>query len=299
VTIFLVMYNIMCFTPFVPDVRVRYNLGYIVCGIISFNIVVNLGSTVKSSIRANKLSYYTYKAKAKYPEFREDNLKKWNERKEIRSKLRKDRKERQLKMMEDAEKGIRQPSATELEQIQEESKEESKEESREESKLCESVEVVQSKRGDVIRANKPYNIDSLLSISGEEQKLQERDKERERDQMVSLDWFVQPMREADDNVDKLIEDVVGNSNKVKHLKVDTPSPQIASSLYFRRKRDLVSKSEIPSKLDIGKANLSIAQFIEDESPQGASYSRTLYERRRLTRLQKLEIPAVKQQSTPE
>jgi len=50
-TLLLVIYNFICFTPFVPDEVMRFNLGYVVCGVISANIVVNLAISVKATVK--------------------------------------------------------------------------------------------------------------------------------------------------------------------------------------------------------------------------------------------------------
>jgi len=47
VTIMFVMYNILCFMPFVPDVEVRYRLGFLVCALISLNILINFSRIIK------------------------------------------------------------------------------------------------------------------------------------------------------------------------------------------------------------------------------------------------------------
>jgi len=36
------VYHLICFTPFVPDVEVRFKLGYSCIGVVSFHILVSL-----------------------------------------------------------------------------------------------------------------------------------------------------------------------------------------------------------------------------------------------------------------
>ena len=84
VTVMFVMYNIMCFTPFVPDVEVRYKLGFVVCALITFNILVNLSRMVKPALRSIWYDYKIRKAKKEYKTYRVEFKKKLDERKHIR-----------------------------------------------------------------------------------------------------------------------------------------------------------------------------------------------------------------------
>lgn len=90
----LVMYHMMCFTPFVPDLKVRFILGYTVCGLISLHIVVNLAIIGKAPIRDLRFKYRLNRAKKAYDKQRLELQKEWKERAPIRVQKRKDRKER-------------------------------------------------------------------------------------------------------------------------------------------------------------------------------------------------------------
>ena len=47
----LIMYTMMCFTDFIPDVQMQYKVGYISCGLIVGHLLVNLGLMLYSSLK--------------------------------------------------------------------------------------------------------------------------------------------------------------------------------------------------------------------------------------------------------
>jgi len=49
VILMLIMYHLICFTPFVPDVEVRFKLGYSVCGLICLHLTVSISLLLKES----------------------------------------------------------------------------------------------------------------------------------------------------------------------------------------------------------------------------------------------------------
>jgi len=58
----LVLYHFICFTPFVPDLEVRFKLGYSVCGLVCLHLAVSLFLLLKESYRNAKLKRLVYKA---------------------------------------------------------------------------------------------------------------------------------------------------------------------------------------------------------------------------------------------
>jgi len=57
VVIMFVVYHMICFTPFIWDLEMKYNLGYSVCSLVSFHLIVNFSVLTKSSFRGSRLSY--------------------------------------------------------------------------------------------------------------------------------------------------------------------------------------------------------------------------------------------------
>jgi len=77
VIIMLVMYHIICFTPFVPDLEVRFRLGYLVCLVVAVHLLVNLFFMAKDSIRNLRMSYKSWRARKEFVQQRADILEKW------------------------------------------------------------------------------------------------------------------------------------------------------------------------------------------------------------------------------
>jgi len=50
--VMMVMYHLICFTPFVPDLQIRFKLGYVLIAVISLHLVVSLGILAKDSYRS-------------------------------------------------------------------------------------------------------------------------------------------------------------------------------------------------------------------------------------------------------
>jgi len=99
--VMMVMYHIICFTPFVPEVEVRFKLGYLVCAIISSHLVVSLAILLKTNARIIRMKRRMYKANKENSKFRSDLKEKWEERRAKREQKRKDRKERLKKEYEE------------------------------------------------------------------------------------------------------------------------------------------------------------------------------------------------------
>ena len=93
VSIMFVIYNMMCFTPFVPDIEVRHNLGFFVCAIVAINILVNFCAIGIVPFRSLKFKCKSRKARKEYFPKREALKVKWDERKAIRTEKRKVRRE--------------------------------------------------------------------------------------------------------------------------------------------------------------------------------------------------------------
>ena len=52
----LVMYTFMCFTDFVPDLETQYQVGYVSCGLVIFQLLVCLGIMFVESFRLIRLN---------------------------------------------------------------------------------------------------------------------------------------------------------------------------------------------------------------------------------------------------
>jgi len=100
VTLMLVMYHMICFTPFVPDVQVRFNLGYSVCAVISFHLLLSFGLLAKRNHGELKIGYIKWKGKREYTASRKALKKFWKERKVIRQEARKQKREEMKRKME-------------------------------------------------------------------------------------------------------------------------------------------------------------------------------------------------------
>jgi len=55
--VMLVMYHLICFTPFVPDAEVRFRLGYSVCSVIAVHLLVSLGLLMRVTCRDLRMKY--------------------------------------------------------------------------------------------------------------------------------------------------------------------------------------------------------------------------------------------------
>ena len=66
VILMVVMYTIICFSPLVPDVEVRFNIGYICMIAISSHLVVNLYIIGRSQFFKLKLMMRIKLARRKY-----------------------------------------------------------------------------------------------------------------------------------------------------------------------------------------------------------------------------------------
>jgi len=65
-TLMLVMYHLICFTPFVPDLKVRFQLGYSVCGVICIYLAVAFFLLLKETYRNARMKYRIRKAKKEH-----------------------------------------------------------------------------------------------------------------------------------------------------------------------------------------------------------------------------------------
>jgi len=111
VCIMFVVYNMLCFTPFVPDIEVRHRLGYVVCVIVSINILFNFSGIFNPACRRLRFMHRSRKARAEFFPKREALKKKWDERKAIRAEKRKKRREEIKLKREREEAGLSEPNA--------------------------------------------------------------------------------------------------------------------------------------------------------------------------------------------
>ena len=58
IIIMFVIYNMICFTAFVPDPEVKFNLGYMTCGLIAFHILVSFIFMGKTTFKNLKISFF-------------------------------------------------------------------------------------------------------------------------------------------------------------------------------------------------------------------------------------------------
>lgn len=58
----LVLYTMMCFSPFIYDVQTKYNIGYVSNGFVALHLLINVGiisyATFKQAKRDYRLRYY-------------------------------------------------------------------------------------------------------------------------------------------------------------------------------------------------------------------------------------------------
>ncbi len=51
VLLLLIMYIMMCFTDFVPDLQTQYGIGYVACILVVGHLLVNLGIMLTTSFK--------------------------------------------------------------------------------------------------------------------------------------------------------------------------------------------------------------------------------------------------------
>ncbi len=57
VVLLLIMYSMMCFTDFVPDLETQYGIGYVACSLIVGHLLVNLGIMIITSFKLITLRF--------------------------------------------------------------------------------------------------------------------------------------------------------------------------------------------------------------------------------------------------
>jgi hypothetical protein len=57
VVLLLIMYTMMCFTDFVPDLETQYGIGYVACSLVVAHLLVNLGIMLTASFRLLTLRF--------------------------------------------------------------------------------------------------------------------------------------------------------------------------------------------------------------------------------------------------
>ena len=84
VIVMLVMYHLICFTPFVPDVDMRFKLGYSVCSIVVAHLVVSMAILLRVTYLDLKFKYKVRNSTKVHEGKRAAMNKKWKERRDIR-----------------------------------------------------------------------------------------------------------------------------------------------------------------------------------------------------------------------
>ena len=51
VLLLLIMYTMMCFTDFVPDLETQYGIGYVACSLVVGHLLANLGIMLTTSFK--------------------------------------------------------------------------------------------------------------------------------------------------------------------------------------------------------------------------------------------------------
>jgi len=63
IIIMMVLYCMICFSPFVPDPIARYKMGFFCCFIVTLHLVVNLGIIGSGSFRQLLFKYRLWRAR--------------------------------------------------------------------------------------------------------------------------------------------------------------------------------------------------------------------------------------------
>jgi len=63
VVIMFVLYSMLCFTPFVEDVSMKFKVGYVVCSIVLLYFVFNAVIIVQGTFRDLRVQYRIYREK--------------------------------------------------------------------------------------------------------------------------------------------------------------------------------------------------------------------------------------------
>ena len=60
IVLMLVMYHMLCFSPFVPAIEIRYYIGYSCCLIVSLHLAVSLYFITAEKVRDLILKFRSY-----------------------------------------------------------------------------------------------------------------------------------------------------------------------------------------------------------------------------------------------
>ena len=63
VILMFVMYNVMCFSPFLPDLQTRSNMGFFCCIVVAFHLIVNLYFIGSEMIRDAVINFKFFRAR--------------------------------------------------------------------------------------------------------------------------------------------------------------------------------------------------------------------------------------------
>jgi len=88
--VMMVMYHLICFTPFVPEIETRFNVGYVLCVLIGLHLAANLALILQTSYRGLRRKHQI-RAATKYHK---------GQRLDLKKKLEEGRPERKRKFKE-------------------------------------------------------------------------------------------------------------------------------------------------------------------------------------------------------
>ena len=100
VILMLVMYHMICFTPFVSDIKVRVYLGYMVCAVVCFHLLISLGLLAKGTFGELRKRHTDWKVMKEYDGKRKALRKLIKERRIIRQEKRKLKRDEMKRRME-------------------------------------------------------------------------------------------------------------------------------------------------------------------------------------------------------
>ena len=124
VLVMFTMYTMIIFTDFVPDVPVKFNVGYFVCGLLTLYVVFCLALVLKETIRDVRFKCLYRGSKKDMLEKQAARREEQNKRKPIREKIMKERKEkREQAEKQQAPNAVNSEEPNVLERIEEEKEE--------------------------------------------------------------------------------------------------------------------------------------------------------------------------------
>jgi len=112
--VMLVMYHMICFTPFVSDLEVRFRLGYSVCTVVSVHLSYSLGILLKTTLKDLWRMYRIHNASKEHDKQRTELQKRLvkrapsirQKRLEKRKRLDEEREKRENELLEEHKKKV-------------------------------------------------------------------------------------------------------------------------------------------------------------------------------------------------